>query len=131
MAKNKRRNNTPRLTFKEILSQVNPGEVPDVQVDPGEVPDVNKPDATKPRRPPKFSFSFRFFKQIENFGLSKASSSWFVSLLERLKDISENTLDEFLEIAEPSKGYRFHPINWAQPNIPIQQANLVSIRAPT
>lgn len=75
-----------------------------------------------------WTFSFANYQQIENFGFNGAnvSSRWFVSLLERLKDLSSRKLSDFLKdsTTQSSQGYRFHPINWSQKNIPVQRHEL-------
>jgi hypothetical protein len=69
----------------------------------------------------KWSFSFRFWRQIEYFGLNRTDSRWFVSLLERLQTLSEEGIDTFLIDSGKKKSYRYHEINWSQKNIPIQR----------
>jgi hypothetical protein len=69
-------------------------------------------------------FSFRYWKQIEYFGLNKSKPSWFVSLLEKLVDYSKEELDIFLTDSKKRSTYRFHEINWSQPGIPIKRADL-------
>ncbi|MGB1262813.1 MAG: hypothetical protein ACPG52_07895 [Cognaticolwellia sp.] len=75
-----------------------------------------------------WTFSFRFFKQIEFFGLDGANTNaaWFSSLLARLQDLSDKKLSEFLtdSAAQGKSGYRFHQINWSQKNIPVQRADI-------
>ena len=44
------------------------------------------------------SFSFRYFKQIENFGISGKNSAWTTGLLEQLRVLSEKNADELLTI---------------------------------
>ncbi len=93
------------------------GAIPNarLKVDPGESP------TGKQKR---WSFSFRFFKQIENFGASSCESKWFVSMLERLSDISGKTVEEITETPSWMDFYRFHPINWAKKNVPITRNDL-------
>jgi hypothetical protein len=75
-----------------------------------------------------WNFSFRFYRQIEFFGFngSNVQTPWFVSLLARLSDLSNKKLSEFMKdrSAQSTSGYRFHPINWGQKNIPIQRGQL-------
>lgn len=75
----------------------------------------------------KWCFSFRFFRQIENFGLSNSSVEWVSSVLERLQDLSTHRIDD-LEEERIADGYRYHPINWHSKNIPIEQDSLDWIR---
>jgi hypothetical protein len=82
----------------------------------------------KPKKPPvrnKWRFSFAYWKQVDYFGLdckiTKTSGNWFVSLLERLKELSSKTVEE---VMVSGKVWRYHPINWDQKNIPIQKEEL-------
>ena len=86
-----------------------------LSVDPGE---------SRTGQQSRWSFSFRFFKQVENFGASKCESKWFVSLLERLKEISGKTVKEITERPNWQKFYRFHSIDWAMKNVPIERKDL-------
>lgn len=78
--------------------------------------------AEKPEKV-KLSFSFDFFKQIDCFGLGAATTNWFASLLDRLKDLSGKETGIIGDFTQ-RKQYKFHPIDWEQPNIPIQRADL-------
>lgn len=69
------------------------------------------------------SFSFEYFKQIDYFGVKGQKDVWFVSLLDRLKDLSAKS-SEILGDVTFKNQYRFHPINWKQTNIPVQKKDL-------
>lgn len=68
----------------------------------------------------KTTFSFKYFKQIDYFGLDRVDSKWFVSLLDRLSEFSTENITDFLSNRQKKEAYRFHPINWNQKNIPIK-----------
>lgn len=71
----------------------------------------------------KITFSFRFFKQQEPFfGLSGKQNRWFVSLLDRFRDVSGKDVD-FLLNPKETEGYRFHKINWEQKGIKIKRTD--------
>lgn len=74
----------------------------------------------------KWSFSFRYFNQMEFFGLdvSKADAIWFVSLLDRLKELSSYELDKFLSDTQAMKSWRYHVIKWDAKNIPIRRTDI-------
>jgi len=78
------------------------------------------PRSDDPGPPQKFSFSFKYFRQIENFGLSSADQVWFISLLTRLSEICGLTVDEFRNLADPKNTFRYHPIDWSKKNCPIE-----------
>lgn len=72
----------------------------------------------------KWTFSFQYWKQIEFFGLDKSNPSWFVSLIEKLKDLSGKDVKNFVSTGEQRDAWRYHNINWNQTNIPIQREDL-------
>lgn len=71
----------------------------------------------------KITFSFRFFQQQKPyFGLSGQQNTWFVSLLNRLQDVSNKEIDFLLDKRE-TDCYRFHEINWKQKGIKIKRSD--------
>lgn len=72
----------------------------------------------------QWNFSFQYWNQIEFFGLDRSAKSWFVSLLERLRDLSKYTVEEFLRNIDLQDAYRFHAINWSAKNCPIKRQDL-------
>lgn len=93
---------------------------------------VPAPSASQTKRVPnqrsaddtKWRFSFLYWKQIDNFGLdcNGVSKTWFVSLLDRLRELSSKTIEQ-VTIREKDS-WRFHAINWNQKNIPISKSSL-------
>lgn len=78
--------------------------------------------------PPKaklWTFSFRFWRQLENFGFNGANLDlrWFVSLLDQLKALSAEKVDDIRRGRDSRKAevLRYHEINWSQRNIPLQR----------
>lgn len=74
----------------------------------------------------KLSFSFAYFYQYPYFGLSTEKANWFVSFIERLKDLSDKSLGIMGDYTARDL-YRIHPVDWSQPNIPIQRKDLTSV----
>jgi hypothetical protein len=72
----------------------------------------------------KWSFSFKYFGQDRYFGLGDSEPKWFVSLLERLKDLSTQNIDSFLSDYGVKDAYRFHKIDWNATNIPIHRKDI-------
>jgi hypothetical protein len=69
-------------------------------------------------------FGFRFWRQVDNFGLSEQDPGWFISLLERLRQLS-NEDDDVLDRDHAKRDfYRYHSVNWHQPGIPIRLRDL-------
>jgi hypothetical protein len=71
----------------------------------------------------KWKFSFRYWKQIEYFGVDQCDKSWFVSLLERLTEVSSLEVEDALA-GSYGTSLRCHPINWDARNIPISRAEI-------
>lgn len=94
-----------------------------MDIDPGRVPDQNQPVAKNVERV-YWSFSLRFWKQIDNFGLSESDPKWFVSLLDKLRELSSMEKGKFLADRSSKSAWRYHPIDWNQKNIPIQRSDL-------
>lgn len=77
----------------------------------------------------KWAFSFRYWKQIDNFGLDRTGANWFVSLMEKLSELSQRDVKGFITNSADRDAWRYHPINWNQTNIPIQRRDLTWIDA--
>lgn len=71
----------------------------------------------------KWAFSFEYFRQIEYFGLGETSSKWFVSLMNKLKDLSHVNPQEFERDVSLKNANRYHKINWQSKNIPYERAD--------
>jgi len=80
-------------------------------------------------KPQKISFSFRYFVQIDNFGIGNCSINWFIGLIERLKTLSDLTKDQLLGENSGSKALRFHPIDWAKAPFKKEDLKLPSVIA--
>ncbi len=80
-----------------------------------------KPVLQSPPPKDEWLFSFKDFKQIENFGLSTVDSGWFSSLLSRLSDLSKISVDVLAKDRKLRDDMRYHPIDWGSYNIPIQR----------
>lgn len=65
------------------------------------------------------SFSFKYFRQIDYFGIGDCDSKWFVALLERIKSIEGLTRKRLENQSHGDKSLRFHPIDWNAKNCPI------------
>ena len=85
-----------------------------------------KPRLATPKEEKKITFSFAYFFQYPFFGLTGENANWFVSLIDRLKDLSGKS-PEILGDYTSRKQYRIHPVDWNQPNIPIQRTDLHTV----
>jgi hypothetical protein len=75
-------------------------------------------------QPKRWTFGFCSFNQIKYFGFDNIASTWFASLFERLKDLSGETVDGFLQDVDKKQARRFHDIDWAATAIPIKRSDL-------
>ncbi|WP_461791562.1 hypothetical protein [Pedobacter sp.] len=94
----------------------------DIQLKPKDIKSTHErllPKDTTRVKKVYWSFGFKFFEQVEYFGLNKMETSWFVSVIERLKDTSKMEYTGVTEVLED--GYRYHEINWNAKNIPLQR----------
>ncbi len=87
-------------------------------------PKAASPILTRPPGRRRWTFSFRFWKQIEFFGLDKSDPKWFVSLLTKLVELSKEDIDAFRADGRKKEAWRYHDISWTQQNIPIQRSDL-------
>jgi hypothetical protein len=76
-------------------------------------------------RSSKWYFSFQYWKQIKNFGLDGKNPAWFISLIERLRDVSSEVLDKFFGDGLRQEAFHYHKIKWDQTNIPIKRTDLI------
>lgn len=87
-------------------------------------PTTNKTPKLSSENEKKWAFSFRFWRQIENFGLDRTDPTWFVSLMDKLSELSKKDINDFVSNGSEKDTWRYHPINWTQKNIPIQRSQL-------
>ncbi len=70
-----------------------------------------------PAQDTSFVFSFRFLKEKpKKFTYTKQGRKYFIALIERLKELSENITFENLHSVKDSTR-RFHSINWSSPKV--------------
>ena len=71
----------------------------------------------------QWTFSFRFWRQRDElFGLEPCDPAWFVSLLDRLHELSREMVERFQGGDTVKDGYRYHGIDWAAKNMPMTRA---------
>jgi len=73
---------------------------------------------------PKWAFSFEYFNQIKYFGLDRSERKWFVSLIDRLKNLATIDRNTLFNDKNTKEFFRFHQINWTSTNIPIKRNEL-------
>ncbi len=89
------------------------------------VPPVHRPKIPLSlQKSPKWAFSFRYFRQIEHFGLDRSDATWFVSLLERLSELCKSDKAELFQSAALKQAHRYHRIEWGHRNVPIRRSDL-------
>jgi len=72
----------------------------------------------------KWSFGFQFFSQIRYFEIGGVDNGWYISLLARLKEISQIERDRFLSDFPQHGNIRYHKISWDSKNVPISRSDL-------
>lgn len=88
-------------------------------VNPGNKAPSNLADTTILEE--RISFSFQFFRQIENFGLGNCNKDWYLLLVNSLSGLSQMTCKE---LSNQKKVLHYHKIDWTQKHIPIQPEQL-------
>jgi hypothetical protein len=93
---------------------------------PGRIPPAKRvPSRASDQSPAKlWVFSFRYWRQIEFFGLGEQDPKWFVSLLEKLAALSREPRTPFLGNFAQRDAWRYHDITWTQKNIPVKRSDL-------
>lgn len=82
---------------------------------------------SKPAPDEPCAFAFRFFKEVENFGLDSKiiDKGWPMSFLHRLQELSGMTVVDLTENRSVMEGtLRIHDIDWNWKNTPITRASL-------
>lgn len=70
--------------------------------------------ATIPIEDTGISFSFRYFKQIDNFGITGKDDVWMSGLLDQLKLLSEKNADELLSDVSLKDYLRMHTLDLSE-----------------
>lgn len=78
-----------------------------------------------------WSFSFRYWTQLDYFGLKGEGIDmpWVVSVLDRLKQLSADYVETVLKDHAMKGQLRFHAIDWQAKNIPIEQKDIPGLPA--
>jgi hypothetical protein len=71
-----------------------------------------------------WSFSFKYFRQIDYFGIDGMQNKWFVSLLEKLQELSNYDVNLLVVNIPLKNANRYHIINWDAKNIPIKRNDI-------
>lgn len=71
----------------------------------------------------KWRFNFRYWRQVEYFGVDQCDKAWFVAVLQRLMEVSNLDVDDVIS-GSYGASMRCHPIDWAARNIPIAKKNI-------
>jgi hypothetical protein len=77
------------------------------------------PTTGEPEKPKLWTFSFRFWSQLEHFGVPKRPM-WYVSVLNRLQQLSKEPIEELQDHLK-AEALRYHEIDWSARKIPVQR----------
>ncbi|MGX1323727.1 hypothetical protein AB7M17_007180 [Bradyrhizobium sp. USDA 377] len=105
-----RNKNRPKSPLKPVVGQV---PAASRQVAVGAVPMVRQ-----------WTFSFRYLRQIDLFGTGAKDASWFVSVLEKISDLSSKKVSDVLETPAEKLRWRLHEIDWNHRGVPIKRSDL-------
>lgn len=72
----------------------------------------------------RWAFSFRYWRQMDDFGLGDRNARWFISFLERLGEMSGSTVSDVMNDLSVMEALRIHDIDWAAKNIPIEREDV-------
>lgn len=75
----------------------------------------------------KVSFSFRYFRQIANFGITGKNDVWMSGLLEQLHLLSEKNADELLSDKNTKTVLRMHPLSLETGKTALKKSDFDSI----
>lgn len=84
---------------------------------------AKRPDAGQVPQKQLWTFSMRFWRQAEYFGVGDQQASWFISLCERLAALCSIGLDEFFKDNQARDNFRFHEIDWDAKNVPVRRSD--------
>lgn len=93
----------------------------------GNVPPAAKGPSLKPGTiPPEkyFTFSLRYWCEVDNFGLGDVDVGWYRSVVGRLNDLSKEKVTRFVEDPAFQDAIRYHVVDWDHRNIPLTRAQL-------
>lgn len=71
-----------------------------------------------------WSFSFKYFKQIDYFGLNGMQNKWFITLLDKFNELSKYDINLFSADHALKIANRYHIIDWNAKNIPLKRAEI-------
>ncbi len=71
-----------------------------------------------------WSFSFKYYRQIDYFGLDGMPNKWFVTLLDKFNELSKQDINAFSADYSLKIANRYHVIDWSAKNIPIKRDDI-------
>jgi hypothetical protein len=99
-----------------------------VPIIPPEIAAQKQPVAGPAKKPKRWTFSFRNWSQIEDFGLS-GRPHWYVSVFGRLRELGKIPVEKFLEDRTAQDARRYHEVDWNAKNIPVERADLTWVES--
>lgn len=96
-----------------------------IRINSGRVPPaVPQPNAGRIPEVKNWVFSLQHWRQINHFGVGQCEKKWFISLIERLSELSRLSIEEFLGSRQQQSAIRFHEIDWDATAIPIKKEDI-------
>lgn len=115
MPNDKKKKNVSLGPYAPSVNPINPGNIQKQR----EIPRPNAKHGIS-----KFAFSLEFFRQIDFFQIGQQQQSWYISLINRLQQLSTKNREVFMKDIVEKNNYRYHEINWNSTNVPIKKADL-------
>jgi hypothetical protein len=106
----------------KIENALKPRRIPAVPASPRKKPLLGDNPEEEDKR---WGFSFQYWMQVEHFGFSGKDATWFVSLLDRLCEMSKLPRTALQTDFALKDALRIHRLDWGKPKIPIQRKDLV------
>lgn len=95
------------------------------EIKPGKVPESDKkPVLQRKEFSDNFTFSFQYYRQIPYFEIGGVGNTWYISLIERLRELSNKNWLNFEKSVLEKRSLRYHEIQWNSTNVPIKRADL-------
>jgi hypothetical protein len=66
-------------------------------------------------------FPFQYFNQAEFFGLDGVDANWLAGFLEKLRELSNMSIDEAIQPGRTQGVLRYHKIDWNHKNTPVNR----------
>lgn len=85
---------------------------------------LKKPYLKRHHTSPNINFSFKDWRQINNFGLGQEKPKWFASMLDAIKNMSTRSVRQLEVDKKLATDIRYHPIDWNAKKCPLKRSQI-------